>query len=105
MVGDRKVIKIGNRKAFRQMVIAYLCVGGLLGLGIAFYGTSWGREVNEVIVLSILAIYAGASLIAVFLTWRRVKKGEPFRPMYPYYLLPKKFRRWTVGESDTESDH
>ena len=105
LVDNRNAFKIGNRKAFKQMVIAYLCIGGLLGLGIAFYGTSWGREINEVVALSILAIYGAASLIAVFLTWRRARKGKPIRPLYPYDLLPKKLRRWTVGESDTDSDH
>lgn len=94
----------GNRKAFKQAIIAYLCIGGLLGLCVAFYGTSSGREINEIIALSILAIYAGASLIAIVLTWRCIKKGEPFRPMHPHYLLPKKYRRWMVGESDTDSD-
>lgn len=93
----------GNRKAFKQAIIAYLCIGGLLGLSLAFYCTSSGREINEIIALFILMIYAGASLIAIFLTWRRIKKEEPFRPMYLHYLLPKKYHRWMVGDSDTDS--
>ncbi len=96
---------IGNRKAFKQAVIAYLCIGGILGAGLAVYSTRWGREINEIIVLSILGIYAGGSLIAIFLTWQRIKKGEPFKATYLHSLLPERLRKWMISESDEDSDY
>ena len=96
---------IGKRKAFKQAILAYVCAGGLLGLSVAFYGTSRGREMNEIVVISLVAIEAAASLIVLFLQWRHIKKEEPVRPIYLHYLLPRKCRRWMLGESETGLDH
>lgn len=95
---------IGDRKAFIQAVLAYLCLGGLLGVGLAFYGRRWVTLADQILVFCALAIYGVASLMIAFLAWHRVIKGKPIISIQLHHLFPKRIQRWIVGESETGFD-
>ena len=94
---------LGNRKAFKQALAAYLCIGGILGICLAFYGTTWDRWINTGWLIAVLAAWALGSLAAIVLAWKRIKKEEPPGPLYLHNLLPKNVRRWILGNRDLHS--
>lgn len=95
---------IGNRKAFRQALIAYLCIGGSLGVCLVFYGTNWDKSINLGWIVAVIVIWAIGSLFAILFAWRRAKKGEVVGPIYLHDLFSRKVRRWILGKDDTHSD-
>lgn len=100
---------IGNRKAFKQAAIGYLCIGIFLGVGLAFYGTTWVRWVDIGWLIGGGAIMVVGSLAATALGWRRAKVGDPIGPIYLHHLLRhlllKKDKRWMLGKDKTDASH
>ena len=95
---------IGNRKAFKQAAIAYLCIGAMLCVGIAFHGAKWDGWIILGWILAVTGIWMVGSLLAIRLTWKQAKKGEAPGPIYPHDLLPNKIKKWMTGENGTGTD-
>jgi len=98
------LISIGNRKAFFLAAIAYLCIGGFIGVGVALYGANRDSWLDLACLFAAAAISGIGAQIAIFLAFRRARKGERVEIMYLHHLFPRKVRKWMVGESNRDPD-
>lgn len=84
------LIPIGNRTAFLHAAIAYLCIGGFIGVGVVFYGANWDSRLNLICVFAAVAIFGIGALLAIFLALRRARKGERTEALYLHHLFREK---------------
>jgi len=100
---------IGNRKAFKQAAIGYLCIAIFLGVGLVFYGTTWVRWIDIGWMIGGGAMMAIGSLAAMAIAWRRAKIGDLIGPIYLHHLfrhlLLKKANRWMLRKDKTDASH
>lgn len=93
------MLSIGNRKAFASAAIGYLCIGGFIGIGVAFYGAVWDKWLDIACVLAVVVGYLVIAPIALIHAWRQASNGQPIQPIYLVHLFPQRLRRWMTGRS------
>ncbi len=84
-------IRFGNSKAILEFLIGLAIIGLLISFGT--------KQWNFWLTIGSIAVMIVASPLALFKAWK-----DPGRPVYLVSLLPSKWRRWVVGESDVKQN-
>lgn len=105
--GPPRCQELGTRPADNG--IGHLCIGVFLGVGPAFYGTTWVGWIDIGWIIGVWTLLAIGSLAAIAPAWRRAKNGEPIGPIYLHHLLPDllptKAKRWMLGKNKMVTSH